>query len=439
MRPSAWTPTAAPVARGPGPPTQPRDGPPARRGSARALARRRRARRRRLVAAGALVLALVAGAGGLVAWEAQAAPRAARPIVHTGRVSTSVPGADTTPSTAAPDAIPSSSRTLQLASTITGDISPKSVAASGTGLVFAQNMMYKHTMTVYNSAGQLLRTIPDSVDLTSFGVTGHPGVSKGAPVEAAFSPDHRYVYVSNYSMYGTGFGPEGSDSCPASNPYSDSFVYRVSTKTFAIDKVIAVGKVPKYVAVTPDGRYLLVSNWCSYDLSVVSLATDTEVARLPIGPWPRGIAINPASTIAYVAEMGGRNIAIVNLATMAVSWIANVGGAPRHLVMDPTGRYLYATLNADGTVAKIDTTDDAVVAKVATGTEPRSMAISPDGTALYVVNYDSNTMTKVSTATMQVTQRVSTPSHPIGITYDPATDRVWIAAYSGAILVYQDG
>ena len=359
---------------------------------------------------------------------------AGRPIVHTGRVSTSVPGASTTTAPAGP----SSSRTLALAATITGDISPKSVAASGSGLVFAQNMMYKHTMTVYSSVGQLLKTIPDSVDLASFGVPGHPGISQGAPVEAAFSPDHRDVYVSNYSMYGAGFGPEGSDSCPASNPYSPSYVYRVNTKTLTVDKVIAVGKVPKYVAVTPDGRYLLVSNWCSYDLSVVSLATNTEVARLPIGPWPRGIAVNPASTIAYVAEMGGRNIAVINLATLATSWILNVGGAPRHLVMDPTGRYLYATLNADGTVAKIDLSDNAIVAKVATGTEPRSMAISPDGTALYVVNYDSNSMTKVATATMQVTQQVSTPSHPIGVTYDPATNRVWVAAYSGAILVYQD-
>jgi YVTN family beta-propeller protein len=404
----------------------------------RARARRRRARRHRRLAAGVVAVALVASAGGVVAWQAQSSSHVAQPIVHTGRVSTSVLGPAASPSTA-PSAVPSSSRTLQLAMTITGNISPKSVAASGGGLVFAQNMMYKHTMTVYSSVGQLLRTIPDSVDLTSFGVSGHPGISQGAPVEAAFSPDRRDVYVSNYSMYGSGFGPEGSDSCPAANPYSDSFVYRVNTKTFAIDKVIAVGKVPKYVAVTPDGRYLLVSNWCSYDLSVVNLATDTEVARLPIGPWPRGIAINPASTVAYVAEMGGRNIAIINLVTMAESWIPNVGGAPRHLVMDPTGRYLYSTLNADGTVAKIDLTDNAIVAKVATGTEPRSMAISPDGTALYVVNYDSNTMTKVATATMQVTQRVSTPSHPIGVTYDPATDRVWVAAYSGAILVYQDG
>ena len=31
----------------------------------------------------------------------------------------------------------------------------------------------------------------------------------------------------------------------------------------AVDQVIQVGLVPKYVATTPDGRYVLVSNWCS--------------------------------------------------------------------------------------------------------------------------------------------------------------------------------
>ena len=31
--------------------------------------------------------------------------------------------------------------------------------------------------------------------------------------------------------------------------------------------------VPKYVAVTPDNRYVLVTNWCSFDLSVIDRAT----------------------------------------------------------------------------------------------------------------------------------------------------------------------
>ena len=41
----------------------------------------------------------------------------------------------------------------------------------------------------------------------------------------------------------------------------------------AIDQVIPVGAVPKYVAVTPDDKTVLVTNWCSWDLSVIDVAT----------------------------------------------------------------------------------------------------------------------------------------------------------------------
>ena len=124
---------------------------------------------------------------------------------------TSTSSSSTTTTTTLPT--PSSDGTLVLIKTVTGDIAPKSVVASGRGLVFAQNMMYKHSITVYDKAGELVKTIPDSVDLATFGITDHPGVSRGAPVEVAFTPDGSKAYVSNYSMYGAGFGPEGSDDC----------------------------------------------------------------------------------------------------------------------------------------------------------------------------------------------------------------------------------
>ena len=78
--------------------------------------------------------------------------------------------------------------TPSLVTTIRGDISPKSVSPTGTGLVFAQNMMYRHTVTVYDGAGTLVKTIPDGVTLSAFGLAGHPGTSRGAPVEAAVDP-----------------------------------------------------------------------------------------------------------------------------------------------------------------------------------------------------------------------------------------------------------
>src|SRR5204862_7685566 len=105
---------------------------------------------------------------------------------------------------------------------------------------------------------------------------------------------------------------------------------------------------------------------------------------------------------------------------------------------DPAGNVLYGTLNAEGTVAKVDLRSGRVVAKVTTGSAPRSMTIAPDGRSLYVVNYESNTVSKLRTRDMRVLQTVPTNAHPIGIAYDDATGDVWVACYTGTIMVFRD-
>ena len=96
-------------------------------------------------------------------------------------------------------------------------------------------------------------------------------------------------------------------------------------------------------------------------------------------------------------------------------------------------------MNGDGLVAKIDLTTRSVVSRVATGSAPRSMTISPDGSKLFVVNYLSNTMSEVRAADMRIVQTVATNPNPIGITYDNDTHRVWVACYTGSIMVFRDG
>lgn len=333
---------------------------------------------------------------------------------------------------------PSDRGRLRLTKTITGDIAPKSVASNGAGLVTAQNMMYRHSVTVYDSRRMaLVATIDDSVRLSDFGVSGHPGVSRGAPVEAAFSPDGRYAYVSNYAMYGAGFGPEGSDTCSPSSGYDRSFVYRIDLESRKIDDVYRVGAVPKVVATTPDGRFVLVSNWCTWDLSVISTKQGREVKRIPIGAYPRGIAVSPNGRAAYVAVMGGSDLIRVDLRNFSKRSVA-VGSGPRAVLQSPSGRYLYVTLNAEGRVAKVDLRSGRTVAKVATGSAPRSLAMAPDGRALYVVNYESNTVSKVRTSDMKVLQTIDACADPIGIAYDAPTRRVWVACYGGALQVYTD-
>ena len=329
---------------------------------------------------------------------------------------------------------------MVLIRTIGGHISPKSVDASDTGLVFAQNMMYTHTVTVYDSSGALVKTIPDTVDMALFGYRGHPGITHGAPVEAAFTPDSRYAYVSNYSMYGVGMGPEGNDSCTPESARAagdtNSYVYRIDTRTLKIDQVIEVGLVPKFLAVTPNDKYLLVANWCSWNLSVVDVASGRQIAVLPMGPYPRGIAISPDSSTAYVAIMGSDVIQKIDLDNLTLGTSFYVGSNPRHVVIDPTGKYLYVSLNAPGEVVKVDVGTEQVIATRQTGDQCRSLAISTDGTALYVVNYLSNTVTMLRASDLAVIQSVPTGVRPIGITYDAMSGDVWVAVYTGQILVF---
>lgn len=327
---------------------------------------------------------------------------------------------------------------MTLAKTIYGSISPKSIVYSGAGLFFAQNMMYSHTITVYDRNFKLIKTIPDTVKLANYGFSKFKGSYQGAPVEAAFSSDGKYAYVSNYQMYGSGFDNPGSDRCSPGAKHDKSFVYRINTETLKIEKVIAVGAVPKFNAVSPDNRLVLATNWCSWDLSVVDTNKNTEIERVKLGAYPRGIVVTPDSKSAYVAVMGSADIAKVNLSDFSVKWLRNIGSSPRHLVIDPDGKYLYATLNGEGNVAKIDLKTGEVADRVSTGSQPRSMTISGDGKLLYVVNYASNTVSKVRSSDLKVLQTVNVNSSPIGITYDPETNQVWVACYSGSIMVFQD-
>ncbi len=336
------------------------------------------------------------------------------------------------------DEITNDATRLVLVKTIYGDISPKSVRSSGTGLVSAHNMMYRHSVTLYNSETmELISTIPDSVSLSKFGYTQYSGNYRGAPVEGAYSPDGKYLYFTNYAMYGKGFRKEGHDTCSPANGYDKSFLSRADLETNKIDAIYPVGSVPKVVEVTPDNKYILVSNWCSYTVNVISVESQKTVKTIKIGRYPRGIAITSDSTYAYVAEMGGNRIHRIDLNTFEVSYIP-IGSNPRAIVLSPDNKTLYVTMNIAGKVQAWDLVQKKSLGLVNTGKSARSLAISKDGTALFVVNFNGDTLSKVRTSDLKVLQTIKVCNEPIGVTYDDATSRTWVACYGGSIKIFDN-
>ncbi|MEN9412858.1 MAG: hypothetical protein RIQ92_1295 [Actinomycetota bacterium] len=329
-----------------------------------------------------------------------------------------------------------SDQRMVLEKTVTGSISPKSVLASDSGLVSAHNMMYRHSVTIYDAnKAELIATVPDTVVLSDFGFKKYSGPYKGAPVEGAFSPDGKYLYFTNYSMYGKGFSKEGHDTCSPASGYDTSFLSRVNLESKKIDAVYQVGSVPKVVAVTPDNRYILVSNWCSYTVTVIEVESGKTVKSIKIGRYPRGIAITQDSKYAYVAEMGGSHIHRIDMTDFSKVLIP-IGSNPRAVVISPDGNRLYVTMNASGKVQAWDLLLGKTIKSVKTGEAARSLDISSDGSALFVVNFNSDTVSKVRTSDMKVLQTIKVCNEPIGVTYDSTTNRTWVACYGGALKVF---
>ena len=325
---------------------------------------------------------------------------------------------------------------LTLIKTITGAISPKSVQASNNGLVSAHNMMYRHSVTIYDAETlELKETVLDSVELSKFGFPKYSGIYKGAPVEGAYSPDGKYLYFTNYAMYGKRFNKEGHDTCSPASGFDSSFLSRIDLEKNQIDAVYPVGSVPKVVKVTPDNKYILVSNWCSYTVTIISVETQKTVKSIKIGRYPRGISISNDNKYAYVAEMGGNRIHQIDLADFSVKYIP-IGSNPRAIELSPDNTILYATLNISGKVIAWDLVTNKAIKSVVTGKSARSLAISSDGSALFVVNFRSGTLSKVRTSDMKVVQNIKVCAEPIGVTYDSVNSRTWVACYGGSIKVF---
>lgn len=320
------------------------------------------------------------------------------------------------------------STSLKLEKRIGGNISPKSIVHCN-GMLFAQNMMYRHTITVYDTNGVLKKTINDTITPIHYGDSSKTSLCNGSPVEACSNTDGSYIWVSNYQMYGTGFDAPGCDACNSTN-YDYSYLYGINTTSLRVEKVAKTGSVPKFLTISPNGLFLAVSNWSQGSVSIINEHDGTLITEIPVGRHPRGLAFNSSGTKLFIAIMGDDCIAEVDIESGEVIKHFDIADGPRHLLFSDD--YLYISCNNEGKIKKWNTFDHSIK-EVYVGSNPRSMSFSADSTYLYVVNYKSSTLSKVQTSNLKIAQTIKTDDKPIGVAVEPENNSVWVSCYSGSI------
>lgn len=138
-------------------------------------------------------------------------------------------------------------------------------------------------------------------------------ITQGTPTSIALSPDEATAYVTTTSP--------------------DQIVVirgiTAARPTIGARVTAGLGRSPRAVRLTPDGRRLLVTNNSSNDVSIYRVEGDdlTALAKLPVGSRPTAIAISPDGSFAVIANSGDRTLSLIE----------NIGGSTPVVNPQPIG------------------------------------------------------------------------------------------------------
>ncbi|HEY2751263.1 hypothetical protein [Phenylobacterium sp.] len=104
-------------------------------------------------------------------------------------------------------------------------------------------------------------------------------------------------------LHGLALTPDGRTLCLAGR--ESDYVALVRAPELSLIATVAVGRAPGWADIAGRGRLCVVPNARSNDLSIVSIATKTELARVPVGKGPRHVRVANVPA-ALMAEMEAR-------------------------------------------------------------------------------------------------------------------------------------
>jgi YVTN family beta-propeller protein len=240
----------------------------------------------------------------------------------------------------------------------------------------------------------------------------------------------------------------------------------------AILQRVSVGNYPVAVRVTPDGQSAWVANADSSTISIISLASKTVVATIPLPQFngdpaePNGVVFTPDGSTAYVTNHDanpGSVIYVIDVASRSITktiptdafpasaavtpdgstlWVPNRGDStitvvdtltntvtgrlsadyPTGIAFNPTGTRAYvaeAELGAENGYLKVfDVSSTATLARIMVGNLPHVVKVAPSGHYIFVTNLGSNSISEISPSTNTVLQTIPVPGQdPLGIAF----------------------
>jgi DNA-binding beta-propeller fold protein YncE len=191
------------------------------------------------------------------------------------------------------------------------------------------------------------------------------------------------------------------------------------------------GEVQKRLPITdpyqlwfsPDGRFLTVNGLARNQVDVYDAATMKLLKRFPVVATPSHLDYSPDSSTVFVSLQDSNKLAAFDLRTMTEKWSKPVGKTPAG-VMWLNGKVLVACMGTDY-LAEVDPATGDVVGHVQTGKGAHQLFLSPDGKVLWVNNRAGGTTVSLDSKTLKLIRSYAIPGGPDDLVFAP-DGKIWI-------------
>src|SRR5580704_15029056 len=205
-------------------------------------------------------------------------------------------------------------------------------------------------------------------------------------------------------------------------------VFRSAAWTSAVGALalLAAATAPAPARAAGAAYQIFVTNERSGDVTIIDGSDFKVVGTIPVGKRPRGIHVSPDGKTVYVALSG-----------------TPIEGPP---ALDAQGNPILkkntkaddddddddakADKSADG-IGVIDVAQRKLTKKISAGSDPEEFALSKDGTRIYVSNEDIKTATVINIATNKVEHIIPVGREPEGVAVTPDGKQFYVTCETG--------
>lgn len=231
---------------------------------------------------------------------------------------------------------------------------------------------------------------------------------------------------------------------------------------------LPLGREPHHLAVTPDGKEVLLASTVTNDLVALDagnggprrivrdIVDPYQLGYSPDGKWfvttayrldhidiyradgfklasrvfmdglPSHLAFDGDSKTVFVTLQQSNRVVAFDLETQSIKWTVEIGKAPAGALMLPDNKRLLIALTGEDSVVTLDPRDGSVIGRLQTGRGAHNFWPKGDGRHWFLSNRIEGTLSLIDTQEMKVVGSIKVPGGPDCMDITADGKELWI-------------